>query len=442
MKSPFATLAISIPLAGALLGYVKQKTGRAIMTETAMFHFAGDSSTGKTTLGRLAASVYGSPDSQIDYDASDRGAVELAYRRNHLAVVIDDVENLDADPVQIFKAMKKLSHHLARGRSKAISQRAVKGGLPDLKFEGFGVSGGPTTFAAMAKDLGARRQGDQVRILDTQIPRSEKNGIFGAPITASGEPIDDSGALIKHIENTIEGNHGILLDAWIKVLLKQDLALRAEQLVAGFVQKAAGGEDGLEQRFAKKFAVPYAAAVLGVEAGLLPWPADWPLRAIGYCYRQSRLIRDPEGVAVKRVATRLTRALDSEIQFPRVRSISGKYPRWNSEQIGFHFREARGATTWMARDRLHLVNDAENPVAERLVLNKLIQMKLVEAGNNATSSRQFRVRLADGAVAKVRLWRVNRAALRAMAPPRRPAARPASGPDVARSKPQGLKRGR
>ena len=92
-SSPYVSLAIMIALAGPLVDYVEQRRGRRLLTETAIIHFAGKSSSGKTTLGRVGQSVVGSPTIETDYEATDRGIAEHAYRRNNLVLVIDDTES-------------------------------------------------------------------------------------------------------------------------------------------------------------------------------------------------------------------------------------------------------------------------------------------------------------------------------------------------------------
>ena len=200
-----------------------------------------------------------------------------------------------------------------------------------------------------------------------------------------------------------------------------------QQLVDEFVNANAGGEDGLEQRFAKKYAVHVAAGVIGVEAGLLPWPLDWPMRAVRHCYLNSRAIRDPEGVAVNRALKRLAGALASRSRFPRVAEARGRYPFWRDDQLGFRLSAADGLRTWIAKDRLHLITRPEDFIGYR-VFERLVQMKFVQSSENATGSRQIRVRAASGEICRVRLWRLNARKLCEWAAPARARAPSDSSP--------------
>ena len=249
-------------------------------------------------------------------------------------------------------------------------------------------------------------------MLDIKVPPVAAGGIFGSAVTASGRRVEDTAAMVTAIENCILSCHGVLFDAWIEYLVNHDVVARVHELVDEFVNANAGGDDGLEQRFAKKFAVFYAAGVIGVEAGLLPWPKDWPRRTVRHCYLNSSAIRDPEGTSIKRALKRLARSLELETQFSRYAVRRGQYPYWRDGQIGLRLLGDAGATTWIAKDRLYLVVDFDDYASEDRVFDKLVQMKFVQASENTTGSRQFRVRADSGETCKVRLWRLNAKRLR------------------------------
>src|SRR5271165_2198145 len=403
LSSPYLTFAILIPLASALHGYVAQRRKARLLTETAIIHFAGDSSSGKTTLGRVAQSVSGSPEIDTDYEASDRGIAEQAYRRSHLGLVIDDTEAAGLGDEETWAKMQKFAQRVPRGRSKAISARARRSDLPELNWTTYGISSGPESHAELAARLHRRRQGDRVRLLDIILPSLGAGGIFGSAMTADGKRPADSGTLIKQVEATILTCHGVLFDAWISFLISHDVAGRAIDLVDEFVTAVAGGENGLEQRFAAKFAVPYAAGVIVVEAGLSPWPPDWPWRAVEHCYMKSRRARDPAGVDANRALKRLAGELTSTTRFPQFTAQRGQYPTWRQDQIGIRVTAGGRTTTWFAKERLTLVCGGDRIIGERMFA-KLVEMKCVHSSTNASASQQIRVQSAPNTVEKVRLW--------------------------------------
>jgi hypothetical protein len=374
-----------------------------LLSETAIIHFAGETSSGKTTLGQVAQSVSGSPEIETDYEATDRGIAEQAYRRSHLGLVIDDTEAAGLGDEETWTKMQKFAQRVPRGRSKAISGRAKRSDLPELDWTTYGISSGPDSLAELAARLHRRRQGDRVRLLDIILPLLGVGGIFGSAVTADGKRPADSGALIRRIEATILACHGVVFDAWMSFLVSHDVAERAIDLVSEFVTATAGGENGLEQRFAAKFAVPYAAGVIAVEAGLLPWPPDWPWRAVEHCYMNSRRARDPAGVDANRALKRLSGELTSATRFPRFRAQRGQYPTWRQDQIGVRLIAGGRTTTWFSKDRLALVCGGDSTIGERMFA-KLVEMKFVPSSTNASASQQVRVRSAPNVVEKVRLW--------------------------------------
>jgi hypothetical protein len=213
----------------------------------------------------------------------------------------------------------------------------------------------------------------------------------------------DSGALIKQVEATILTCHGVLFDAWISYLISHDVAGRAIDLVAEFVTAVAGRENGLEQRFAAKFAVLYAAGVIAVEAGLVPWFADWTWRAVWHCYMNSRRARDPAGVDANRALKRLAGELTSATRFPQFRAQRGQYPTWRENQIGVRLIVGGRPTTWFSKERLAHVCGGDSAIGERMFA-KLVELKCVNSSTNASASQQIRVRSAPNVVEKVRVW--------------------------------------
>ena len=209
--------------------------------------------------------------------------------------------------------------------------------------------------------------------------------------------------MIAQIEATIATCHGVLFDAWMSFLVSHDVAERAIDLVAEFVTATAGGENGLEQRFAAKFAVPYAAGVIAVEAGLFPWPADWPWRAVWHCYMNSRRARDPLGVEANRALKQLAGELTSATRFPQFTAQRGQYPTWRQDQIGVRVLAGGRTTTWFSKERLALVCGGDTSIGERMFA-KLVEMKCVHSSANASASQQIRVQSAPNVVEKVRLW--------------------------------------
>ena len=233
-----------------------------------------------------------------------------------------------------------------------------------------------------------------------------------SPLTENRRPIRRE--LIDELEDGLLACFGVLFDAWMKDLLAHDLADRIIDHFYDFVEATAAGSNGLERRFAMKFAMLYAAGMIGVEDGLLPWPDDWPMRAVRHCYENSLRQRDPEAAASTAAVRKLARSLRSRKEFPVSVDERGRYPQWGDDQIGFHLKRGDKTETFFAKERLRLVCGPEAFI-ETQVFARLLELKVVGVGSYTSASEQMRVRLPSGEIVKVRLWRLNRGPLMALA---------------------------
>lgn len=138
------------------------------------------------------------------------------------------------------------------------------------------------------------------------------------------------------LETWLPRCHGVLFDAWIEYLIENDASSRLIECVREFVAATASGANGLEQRFAKKFALLYAAGRVGVESGLLPWPVEWSMRAVRHCYENSLKERDPGFAATTKAVRLLAKSLSSKERFPKFVAKRGHYPSWDDNQVGLH----------------------------------------------------------------------------------------------------------
>ena len=132
-------------------------------------------------------------------------------------------------------------------------------------------------------------------------------------------------------------------------MLTYDLADRIIDHFYDFVEATAAGSNGLERRFAMKCAMLYAAGMIGVESGLLPWPDDWPMRAVRHCYENS-LRSATRSRGRRRGGAQARRSLPSRDEFPMVVAERGRYPRWGDDQIGFHLKRGDKTETFIAKN--------------------------------------------------------------------------------------------
>ncbi len=407
LASPFMSFAILIALAAPLCSYTEQKDGRGkLLSEGAIFHWAGESSSGKTTLARITQSVFGSPDIVTDYEATPRGVAEAAYARNDLVASLDDTENAGLADRELLKYMKFSAQRLASGRSKVIA-RSAGGSFPPLTWFTLGVSTGPETLAKIAQRIGSKRGGERPRFFDLAVPSSAQGGIFAVTPIGTYEAIEDSAAATAKVESSITKNHGVLFDPWIPFLLSKDQSARVRSLVHQFVRMTADGENGMEIRIARKFGVMYAAGVIAIEARLLPWPSDWVRDVVRYCFNLARNARDPNESAVEVGLKAIARALKFRERFPRHGAEERKTPSITDATLGLCISRNGKSNWFIFPDRLGLIGIKDSKTRQ-LIMEKMRALGLIEASKNATSSVQLRVKTAKQKDLKLRAWRLRR----------------------------------
>jgi len=117
LQSPYVSFGIMLALAGPLPTYMLARARKKIISETALFNIAGDTTTGKTCVAMAAAGVMGNPNALIDWDTSLRGVGEACESRNDLVLVLDDTEKF---PEVGEAPLRKMVH--------ALVQKSLQGG--------------------------------------------------------------------------------------------------------------------------------------------------------------------------------------------------------------------------------------------------------------------------------------------------------------------------
>jgi Domain of unknown function (DUF927) len=291
-KSSYLAFTIGVGLTTPLPGYVevfrREKPDiKTLLSETAVFNLSGDSSSGKTKAGLAAMSLAGSPNRAETLDASRRALAEMASDSNGLPFVLDDTEKTE-DGVLV-ETLKSIVHMVTGGRSKRISRGVDQTRFPDLRWSTFGLSSSPRPIAELAAEAGwAMTLGDKVRLFDISVPRPECGGIFDRVSGTQAERAKKSVHLIKELEDGYQSNRGHVFRAWLPHLMREDRTEKIMALVERFVDRVCIDNQGWEVRFAQKFGIVYAAMILGISAGILPWTRKFAFSVTKKCYRDAR----------------------------------------------------------------------------------------------------------------------------------------------------------
>jgi putative DNA primase/helicase len=260
--------AVACAFAGPLL--------RPAGVESGGFHLRGDSSSGKTTALRVAASVYGAPSFMQRWRTTDNALEAIAAQHSDCLLILDELAQVDP------KTAGECAYMLANEQSKA---RATRNGAPRarLTWRLLFLSAGELGLADhMAEGMKRTRTGQEVRMAD--IPADAGMGM-GAFETLHSSP---TGADLSRLVTAASGSYyGAVGLEWLQWLTTHadTLKTRTRKAAAALAgQWVPHGASGQVERVAARFALVAVAGELATEAGLTGWPEGESVRAIKVCF--------------------------------------------------------------------------------------------------------------------------------------------------------------
>ena len=261
--------ALSLAFAAPLLSLVGMEGGG--------FHLKGESTDGKTTIMKAAASVYGNPDRYSQTWRATGNAIEgIASRRNDALLCLDELGELDG------REAGQVAYMLANGQGKGRSKQ--DGELRERKaWRLLFLSTGELSLEDHAASAGQRTQaGMEVRTI--QIPSD--TGHHGAFEWLHG--MDSGRTFADTLKAHCDHQHGSAFRTYVEALA-EDLEAHSERLraeikriAAELTPQGAGNQVG---RAINRFALVAAAGELATRLGVTGWPEGEALRAVRVCLK-------------------------------------------------------------------------------------------------------------------------------------------------------------
>ena len=249
---------------------------RPASMESGGFHYRGDSSSGKTTALKLAASVWGGANYLQRWRSIDNALEATAAQHSDGLLILDELAQVDP------KTAGECAYMLANEQGKA---RATRGGSPRTRqaWRLLFLSAGELGLADhMAEGQKRTRTGQEVRMVD--IPADAGLGL-GAFENLHGH--DGGSNFSRHVTAHAASVYGAPGRAWLEHLtthadtLKASIREAATALGNEMVPHAASGQ---VERVGARFALVGAAGELATAAGLTGWPVGESERAALACF--------------------------------------------------------------------------------------------------------------------------------------------------------------
>jgi hypothetical protein len=397
-------------LAAPLAGYVAMHMRTAaelgeLVSESCIINFSGTSGTGRTTLSRAAAGLFGRPGDIERWQFTRRGLEEAAEARNDLVLILDDTETHVDDTMKLKTALRLVNETIPNGKSKAMAKTAKASGLPALEWFTCGVTSSPEPIDDIAARVGwIRSPGEKVRWPNIDVGGLGEGGIFDNQKGNSEECVSRGKELIEQVRRGTARNYGLVMPLWIEFLLEDNYAGRIHELTDKFVHKVAGHGDGWDQRLARQFGMQYAAGKLAVEAGILPWSPDWPWKAARQCYHNAlRCLYRDKAALDKKLALVVAASKDAS-RVIKVKQGSRILIVLDGNALGIS-TTFKGRRVCALRDDA-LIRLAGGRVAARAITARLQQTGALVGGHGHAKTSQLPVRIkVSGKLAKKpRFW--------------------------------------
>ena len=260
--------AVACAFAGPLL--------RPAGVESGGFHYRGDSSSGKTTALKVAASVYGGAGYLQRWRATDNALEAIAAQHSDCLLILDELSQVDP------KTAGECAYMLANEQGKA---RATRTGTPRARqsWRLLFLSAGELGLSDhMAEGMKRIKVGQETRMAD--IPADAGAGM-GAFENLHGH--EGGSAFARHATGQAASMYGATGRAWLEWLTRNAGTLKARireasaALAAQIVPEAASGQ---VERVGARFALVGAAGELATAAGLTGWPKGESERAARACF--------------------------------------------------------------------------------------------------------------------------------------------------------------
>jgi hypothetical protein len=268
----------------------------------------GRTRVGKSIATLLGASIIGIAriDDLITWNIKDARLEERISEFNDALFPIDDLSNMKGSDKEKYLRIRDVAYRISQGWSTArhSSFTAAHGGV-HASWRSILLTSSERSIRELARAVKLERQhGEAVRLMDVPAVFDGLDHIFDRlpDDFDKGNFQDRKKDTFKNIADACEKNHGKAFRKYIRSLIADRVELKGyiEAKIAYFVEHVCDEFDGdVARDVAAKIGLFYAAGMLGIRCGLLPWGKADLLDALTKTYIGARDLLPDDGVAVR-----------------------------------------------------------------------------------------------------------------------------------------------
>jgi uncharacterized protein (DUF927 family) len=272
--------AVSLAFASPLL----QPAG----AESGGFHLKSNSSDGKTTALRVAASVCGGPEYMQRWRATGNGLEALAMQHCDAPLLLDEIAQIDP------KEAGDVAYMLANSSGKVRSERTGTRTRARLSWRLLFLSAGEIGLAQHMAEAGKMvRAGQELRLAEIPADAGAGLGVF-----ESLHDLENGSSFAKALDVATRKQHGTAFAAFLDRLTKSldGIGDELHKAMKVFEERFLSNEaSGQARRVAHRFALVGAAGELATGWEITGWEPGEAMAAAGRCFKDWLAGRGGEG---------------------------------------------------------------------------------------------------------------------------------------------------
>jgi len=251
------------------------------------FHIVGNSSSGKTTCLKVAASVFGNSKFVVSWKATDNAMENIAFRRNDSLLILDEISEISPSKAG------DVAYMLANGQGKKRLDKNCNARETYSWTLIFLSSGEVDLSSHMAEDSKTSKAGQKVRLLN--IPAKASKDSCGIFENLMG--FQDGAEFSDYLRENTSKYYGIASVEFIKHVLNHQSDIRDSykeeflRLKSLYLPKNAEGQD---MRAFERFMLVGFAGELAIKYGVVCWRPETSYNSAVACFNS--WLEDKDGV--------------------------------------------------------------------------------------------------------------------------------------------------